>query len=58
MITKRDRIFAKGEDRLRDVNQEMDVIVHQAVSVTTPPEARHHSGQGGQEHLADLIVAK
>src|SRR4249919_4195548 len=48
---------AAGEIGLRGINQEMDVIIHQAVDVTAPPEAGHHRGQGGQKHLAVLIVA-
>jgi hypothetical protein len=36
----------------------MYVVAHQAIGVTAPPEALHHPGQGGQEHLAVLIVAK
>ena len=36
----------------------MYVVVHQAVGVTAPPEALHNPGQGGQEHLAVLVITK
>ena len=47
-----------GEIRLRGVNQEMYVIVHQAVGMTAPTKALHYPSQGGQEQLTVLIVTK
>jgi len=48
----------KGSDHFAFVNQQRYVVVHQAVGVTAPTKALYHPGQGGQEHLAVLIIAK